>query len=175
MPNRLDIRATLDGGDRRSLGRAEEVLAVVKRDPRKTAALMKCLWDPGPRVAMRAADVMEKLSRESARRFQRYKDALLGLAAETTQQELRWHLAVTIPRLKLSKADCERLSQILRRYLDDRSSIAKTFAMQGLFDLLRQNPAMTDDVTELLRSLTRSGTAAMRARGRHLLKQLETR
>ena len=163
----------LDGDDGRSLGRAEEVLEIVRREPRKIAELIACLWDGDSRVTMRAADVMEKFSRRDAKRLQRHKGALLGLAAETAQKELRWHLAVTLPRLKLSRADCDRLSEILHKYLEDRSSIAKTFAMQGLCDLLRQDPAKKDEVTELIRSLTRTGTAAMRARSRHLLRQLE--
>jgi hypothetical protein len=175
MENRRTLRRLLQGGDRRSLGRAEEALAIVRRDPRKIGALMKCLWDSDPCIAMRAADVMEKISRERVPFLRRYKRELLGLAAETTQQELRWHLAVTIPRLQLTVAECERFAAILQNYLDDRSSIVKTFAMQGLFDLTGQNPNMREQVTELIRSLSRTGTAAMRARGRHLLKQLELR
>lgn len=175
MENRRTLRLLLEGGDRRSLGRAEEVLAIVKRDPGKIGVLMRCLWDSDPRVAMRAADVMEKFSRQRASLLQRYKRELLGLAAETTQQQLRWHLAVTIPRLQLTVAECERFAGILQNYLDDRSSIVKTFAMQGVLDLIRQAPDMREQVTELIRSLTRTGTAAMRARGRDLLKQLEPR
>lgn len=175
MENRRTLRRLLEGGDCRSLGHAEDVLAIVKRDPRKIDALMKCLWDSDPCVAMQAADLMEKLSREQPSLLQRYKRELLGLAAETSQQELRWHLAVTIPRLRLTVAESTRFVEILRNYLEDRSSIVKTFAMQGLFDLIGQAPGTREPVTELIRSLTRTGTAAMRARGRHLLKQLEPR
>ena len=169
------IRAMLSGGDRRSIGRACEVLELVRRHPEGSRVLIQCLWDSDPRVAMRAADVMEKFSRERAPLLQRYKDALVDLAAETAQQELRWHLAVTIPRLHLTTAECSRFAEILHGYLDDRSSIVKTFAMQGLFDLTTQHPAIQVEVTELIRSLTRTGTPAMRARGRHLLKLLEPR
>lgn len=51
----------------------------------------------------------------------------------------------------------------------------KTFAMQGLFDLTVLNPAMRERTADLIRSLTRTGTAAMRARGRQLLNELESR
>lgn len=167
------VRSMLEGGDRRSLGRASEVLELVRQKPEMIGALVRCLWDSDPRVAMRAADVMEKMSRERAGLLQRYKRELIGLAAETTQQELRWHLSVTVPRLRLTVAECGRFAETLQNYLEDRSSIAKTFAMQGLVDLIGQAPGMRQHVTELIRSLTKTGTAAMRARGRHLLKHLE--
>ena len=58
-------------------------------------------------------------------------------------------------------------------YLGDRSSIVKTFAMQGLAGLAMQDPEMKPEVVEQIRVLTRTGTAAMKARGRKLLAELE--
>jgi hypothetical protein len=107
--------------------------------------------------------------------MQRYKGPLIGLLAEATQQEVRWHLAVIIPRLELTRSDCRRVAGILRQYLADRSSIVKTSAMQGLADLLSQNQSLRPTVLELLRSLSRTGTPAMRARGRILLRRLDLR
>ncbi|HZL56576.1 MAG TPA: hypothetical protein VFC21_05835 [Bryobacteraceae bacterium] len=114
---------------------------------------------------------MEKISREQAPLLQRYKPALLGLLAEATQQELRWHLALAVPRLRLNPAECRRAAEILRGYLEDRGSIVKTLAMQGLADLVRQAPALREEVLDLIRALTRSGTPAMRARGRLLIQR----
>jgi hypothetical protein len=169
------IRSILRGGDRRSIGRANEVVELIERNPSRTSELVNCLWDSDPRVAMRAADALEKISREHSTLLQRSKAELLGLAAEATQQEVRWHLAVIVPRLRLTKLECDRFEEILHNYLHDRSSIVKTFAMQGLCDLIPQSSAMRERVTDLIRSLTRTGTAAMRTRGRHLLQELEQR
>ena len=60
-------------------------------------------------------------------------------------------------------------------YLEDRSSIVKTSALQGLADLARHDASLLPKVMELLRESTRSGTAAMKARSRKLLLQLEGR
>jgi hypothetical protein len=169
------IRSMLGGGDRRSIGRANEVVELIQRNPIRIAELVKCLWDSDSLVAMRASDALEKISRVRAALLRRFKEDLLGLAAETTQQEVRWHLAVIIPRLRLTRLECDRFEEILHNYLGDRSSIVKTFAMQGLCDLIPQNPPMRERVTDLIRSLMRTGTAAMRARGRHLLQELERR
>ncbi len=124
---------------------------------------------------MRAADATEKISRHQPGLLQLYKDSFLSLLAEATQQELRWHLAVIIPRLQLTASECQRSATILQAYLEDRSSIVKTFAMQGLADLTRHDASLRPTVLDLLRSLVRTGTPAMRARGRILLRQLEPR
>ena len=92
--------------------------------------------------------------------------------AETTQKEVRWHLALLLPRLRLTRLECQRVSTLLQSYLEDRNSIVKTFALQGLADLSAQYPELRIEVIDLLRSLALSGTPAMRARARILLEKL---
>ena len=46
--------------------------------------------------------------------------------------------------------------------------------MHGLADLTRYDPSLLPEVIDLLRILSRSGTPAMRARGRILLGKLES-
>jgi hypothetical protein len=167
------IRSMLMGGDRRSIGLADEVADLVGRQPKQVSCLIECLWDRDALLRMRAADAAEKLSRDKAVLLQPYKEPLLGLLAEATQQEVRWHLALIIPRLQLSRSECRRVAKILRQYLSDRSSIVKTFAMQGLTDLISRDASLRPMVLELLLSLSRTGTPAMRARGRILLRRLE--
>ena len=162
----------LGGGDRRSLGRAGEVLALVGREPGRLPELVRCLWAEEDVVRMRAADVLEKLSRDDAAMLAPYKSQLLGLMVETTQKEVRWHLALLLPRLRLTRLEGQRVSGLLQSYLEDRSSIVKTFAMQGLADLSVQYPQLRVEVVDLLRSLALSGTPAMRARARILLEKL---
>lgn len=122
---------------------------------------------------MRAADAVEKVSRSHPALLQRYKAALLDLLADTSQQQMRWHLAAIVPRLQLTRLECSRAAAVLEIYLQDRSSIVKTFALQGLSDLTRQDLALHGRVLELLHSAARIGTPAMRARSRILLKQVE--
>jgi hypothetical protein len=91
---------------------------------------------------MRAADATEKISRDRAALLQPYKTSLIGLRAEATQPEVRWHLALIVPRLQLTFSECRGVADILQLYLKDRSSIVKTFAMQGLSDLTRQDASL---------------------------------
>jgi hypothetical protein len=93
---------------------------------------------------------------------------------EAQPNKLRWNLALILPRIQLSRAECLRIAQILRsEYLEDKSSIVKTFALHALADLTWQCPALLPEVMDLLQIYGRSGTAAMRARSRILLKELD--
>jgi len=93
--------------------------------------------------------------------------------AETPQQELRWHLAAMVPRLRLNAKERQITISSLHRYLEDRSSIVKTSALQAFADLAQDDPSVRPRVIEILREATRSGTPAMKARGWKLLLRLE--
>jgi hypothetical protein len=168
------ILARLTGGDRRSIGRADEVAAIVSRDLALFPELMTGLWSRDPLVRMRAADAAEKVSRKNPELLEPYKAELMGLMAEAPQQELRWHLAAMVPRLSLNAKERERAADTFETYLEDRSSIVKTFALQGLADLAKTDPNLRLSVIEILREAERSGTPAMRARSRKLLPSLES-
>ena len=174
----MNILKLLEGGDRRSIGRADEVAALVSKDPGLFPELIAGLWSEDPVVRMRAADATEKFTRENPEFLQPYKQELLGLMAETKEQELRWHLAAMVPRLTLSARERQLAVSLMNGYLEDRSSIVKTSALQGLADLAMltvDDASLRPKVIELLRESTRNGTPAMKARSRKLLLQLEGR
>src|SRR5215469_4725490 len=113
LMKRGEIRAYLVGGDRRSIARADELADLLERRPALLPELVQEMWNDDPVVAMRAADVLEKVTRKQPRALQRFKKELLGLAEETRQQEVRWHLAAMLPRLQLSPSDQRRAAAIL--------------------------------------------------------------
>jgi hypothetical protein len=168
-----NILVLLEGGDRRSTGRSDRVAAAVSNDPRLLPKLISGLWSPNPLVRMRAADAAEKVTRKNPGLLTPYKKELLGLMTEATQQELRWHLAAMIPRLPLNATERQLAMSVLNGYLEDRSSIVKTFALQGLVDLADADASIRSGVIDILRDATRNGTPAMKARGRKLLLRLE--
>jgi hypothetical protein len=58
---------------------------------------MAALWHADPLVRMRAADAAEKASAQMHHLLNPHKAALLVLMEETTEIELRWHLAQMVP------------------------------------------------------------------------------
>ncbi len=169
MPEAFSL--LLEGGDRRSIGNSNRVAALVLRQPERFAELIECLWHADPVVRMRAADAAEKVSVKRPELLAPFKPDLFALAEQTSQAELRWHLAQMIPRLHFASQERERAAAILRGFLGDRSSIVKTSAIQALADLARGIPGMETDVLALLERTCRTGTPAMKARSRRLLAQ----
>lgn len=174
MP-RKNIADLLAGGDRRSLGRADLVAAMVAENPRLFPELIAGLWSEDRLVRMRAADAAEKITRKNPELLHQRKEEMLGLMAEAVEPELRWHLALMVSRLPLSIRERPVAASLLVEYLKDHSSIVRTFALQGLAELaLKSDDAdLRFQVTEILRQAVRGGTPAMKARSRKLLKQME--
>jgi hypothetical protein len=78
-----------------------------------------------------------------------------------------------VPRLALNTRETQSTITSLRGYLEDRSSIVKTFAFQGMADLAEDVPSIRPTVLGILSEAARNGTPAMKARSRKLLPRLE--
>jgi hypothetical protein len=100
------LLSLLAGGDRRSIGRADEVAATVLQSPGLFSQLMAGLWSADSLVRMRAADAVEKISRQKPDLLRRYKNELLGLLRETAMKQLGR------PRAELRSFMCRRISEI---------------------------------------------------------------
>jgi hypothetical protein len=166
------ILRKLKGGDLRSIGRSNEVVAEVLARPELFGALFAGLSVDDPVVRSRAADAVEKISVIHPEYLRPYKAKLTGELARCEQKEVRWHVAQMLPRLRWNSGERQVVYRILAEYLRDSSSIVKTFAMQGLSDFTTQAPERRPAVLRQLQNLTAHGTPAMRARGRKLLADL---
>jgi HEAT repeat protein len=167
------ILAKLAGGDRRSIGRSDEVAAQVLARPALFRPLFDGLSGDDPVLRMRAADAIEKITLPRPDLLKPFKKKLFEIAGSADQQEVRWHMALLLPRLELNPRERALALDILFDYLRDRSSIVKTFAMQALADLATQDAALKSKILPLLEELTEVGTPAMRARGRKILQLLK--
>lgn len=164
--NRLKI------GDRRSIGNADEVARKISSDKKLFAEVFDAMLSPEPLMRMRAADAVEKATREHPELLRPFKSRLFRQIALIEQQEARWHVALMLPRLKMTPTEVDLAVSILLDYLADKSSIERTCAMQGLADLALQHPRLSSRVIALIESLASDGSAAMRSRGRKLLARL---
>ena len=170
------ILQKLDGGDRRSIGRSEEVVADVLADPTLFDVVFHgILVDDNPLIRMRAADAVEKITVQHPEYLQSYKSLLLGDVAAIEQQEVRWHVAQMLPRLDLTDAERAQAVNILIGYLDDKSSIVKTFAMQALADLVGTDTALLPQVLAMIEVQIAGGSPAVQSRERKLLAHLQTK
>lgn len=168
----VDVLSKLRGGDRRSIGNVDEVVNAVRKKPDLFEQLVNGVFGEDPVVCMRAADAMEKISLDNPEWLQPFKRKLIQLAKDSQQQELRWHLAQLIPRLKLTPKETATLTAIFFDYLNDKSKIVVTFAMQALADFVIERAITSTDVIRAIERLTQTGSPAIQSRGKKLLRQL---
>ncbi len=171
--NVADLLTRLSGGDRRSIGAAEEVVAEVLDDLGLFGIVFEGMLSEDPVVRMRAADVVEKVTAVHSECLVPFKDRLLGQVAAIDQQEVRWHVAQMLPRLELDAGERAIAVDVLLGYLEDNSKIVKTFAMQALAELALVDEQLRPRVVPLLQELTETGSPAMVSRGRKLLQKLD--
>jgi hypothetical protein len=132
------------------------------------ATLFDAMDHPDLLVRMRAADALEKLSRDHPDLLRPGKRRLLGLVESATQQELRWHLAQMIPRLALTPRQVDLVARRLVQWLEDSSAIVRANALDALVQLARAHDRLGPAVRPHLRRALRSPSAAVRARARRL-------
>jgi hypothetical protein len=170
------VVATLTGGDRRSIGRANRVAALAARDPVLLEMLFRTMLGEGPYgadpcVRLRCADAAEKATNGRPLLLRPFRTALFR-AGGSSEAEVRWHVAQMLPRLNLTRHGRARVATVLRRYLDDDSRIVRACAVEGLAQLAHTGPELHAEVLRLIRSLSQTGSPAVRARARRMLTTL---
>ena len=171
--NNNDLVEMLAGGDRRSIGKANNVVDLVLADPKRFKEVFEAMLHTDPVVRMRAADAVEKISARHPEYLYPFKTRLIRQVAKIEQQEVRWHVASMFSRLKLNPEDRREVLTILDQYLEDKSKIVKTFSMQAMADIALQDSDLKPAIFRKLQKLTRTGSPAMQSRGRKLLAKLK--
>lgn len=167
------LLAQLAGGDRRSIGQSNAVAAAVLQAPERFTELWQGLHHADSKVRMRAADALEKISAKRPELLQSCKTDYLRLLADSREAEVCWHLAQMAPRFSYAPAERAEVLTLLKCLLGENSSILRTHAMQAIADLSADDAELRPAAIDLIERLMCGGTAAMKARGRKLLRHLQ--
>ncbi len=174
LPTRNRVLEGLRGGDCRSIGKSAEITVAVSKAPALFGELFEGLLDADPIIRMRAADAIEKVTRKHPALLQPWKRPLLDVISVVQQKEVRWHVAQMLPRLSLRPDERRKAVRILFDYLRDASSIVRTFSMQALVELSERDARLRPRIKLLVEQLARTGTPAMKSRGRKLLRSMRS-
>ncbi|MCL4744447.1 MAG: hypothetical protein KJZ83_03425 [Burkholderiaceae bacterium] len=142
-------------------------------DPVLFAVVFDGMRDADPLVRMRCADAVEKITAAHPEYLAPYKKRVMRLVAVAEQKEVRWHLAQLLSRFEFDAPERRQVVEMLTEYLTDTSRIVKTFAMQALADIAAQDSDLRAPIIERLGKLSRTGSPAMKSRGRKLLARLK--
>lgn len=136
--------------------------------------LVERLSDPDANVRMRAADALERLSRNEPALLDPLSDDLLAVGERTEQAEVRWNLARLLPRLSLSTAQRTEAAELLADWFADESSrMVRACALQAVVDLAESDGSLRAAAAEMLGEAMRSPVPSLAARARRILKPFE--
>lgn len=167
------IEKLLNFGDLRSAGKSEEVIKLVLNNPDMFDSVVNSIFSDKPATRMRASDAVEKLTIEHPEWLKPYKKLFFSNIAEINQKEVRWHVAQILPRFNLTSREREKVFNLMLNYLEDKSQIVKTFAMQALTDIAMQDKSYVKRVRPIVLNLMRNGAPSQQSRGKKLLKDLD--
>ena len=115
----------LRGGDRRSIGRATEVVREIEDNPALFKAVFTGLFDDEPVVRMRSADVIEKVTQGGPELLKGYTSKVISILATAEQQEICWHMAQIAPRLQCNTAQEDEIVELLKNSCRTRARLCR--------------------------------------------------
>lgn len=171
----MSILDKLRGGDLRSIGRSNEVAEDIEKNVSLFETVFRGLYDSDPVVRMRSADVIEKVTRNKPELLSNHTPEVISILTTAEQQEVCWHMAQIAPRLAYSPNEENEIIKALKSYLTHKSKIVRVSALEALTDLAEKNQAITKEVINTIRLHVKTGSPAIQARGRKLLKRLNVK
>ncbi len=166
-----NIRSFLESGDLRSIAKVNELVAMI-RTQTDFDALMVYLFSEDRLLVMRAADAVEKITVRHPEFLKAHKQQLLKLCRQAEHIELKWHLALLLPRLPLTKKELNFVWELLSEWVLDKkeSRIVRVNALQGLGDVLPECSEKKPDFMQIIAELKKEYIPSLNAR----IRKLET-
>lgn len=169
-----EILDKLRGGDLRSIGKADEVVSDLIRDPALYGEVFRGMKSDNPLVRMRAADVIEKVSKVHPEYLMPYKKELINDITKIEQQEVRWHVALMFTYLELSDLERTLVIEILLSWLENsKSKIVKVNSLEALVHIGSNDKKYRNKITKILEEVIETGSPAMVARVKKLIGKLK--
>ncbi|HEY6825940.1 MAG TPA: hypothetical protein VI259_03720 [Gemmatimonadaceae bacterium] len=163
-----DLRWYLTGGDRRSIADSKRVRAIVEADPARVRELALLTDDDDWLVALRAVDLLEKLSHDHPDWVEPYKKIFIGPLADSDKWEVRLQIVRALPLFRWSPAQMKRVEAILLDNLTYPQTFVRAWALDSLATLAARRKRLGPVVERYLYEFESSRSAALRARARNI-------
>jgi HEAT repeat protein len=175
MPDEPDsLRPLLVGGDRRSIARSNEALALLRADPTRIAGLASLVGDDDPLVVMRAVDLIEKLAHERPEWIQPHRKRLIGSLAQHGAWEVRLQIARALPLLRWTAAERKRAVAILLGYARHPQKFVKAWSVDSLSQFAAHDASLLPVVEALIEDFERSASPSLISRARQIRQRLRS-
>jgi hypothetical protein len=159
----------LSGGDLHSIGKSNSLQLKISSQ-NDFDELFNCLFNEDRLVVMRAADAIEKITIVHPGYLKKHKRKILTLCAAAVNKELKWHIALLLPRLHLNTKETETVWSILTTWAKDKnnSRIVRVNSIQALFELAKKENEYDKDLLSTLTELAKEHIPSINARIRKI-------
>jgi hypothetical protein len=170
--NRERLRQMLTGGDRRSLARVDEVVALVLTRRPLVSDLASLTTDEGDWVvSARALDALEKVAHRRPQWVRPYRQVFLQLST-SEHWEIRLQVVRAIPLLHWTPRELKQALDVVRANLMSTRPFVRAWALDSLAVLTANSASLSVDLEYQLDQAEQSDSKAVRARARHIRARL---
>lgn len=165
----------LQGGHHNSLGRTEEVVAIVLAHRARLEELFAVLAVPDGLVRLRAGDALEKVCRERPDWFVPHVDRIIGDVGAIEQPSVQWHVAQMLHHVRgdLSAGQARRADALLKRNLTRSTDwIVLNVTMDVLVAWAAHDPVLARWLHPELERLSRDSRKSVAKRAAKRLAEL---
>jgi len=168
---KINFAPLLLGKDLRSIARSNEVVHSVS-DQESFDELFNLLLHHERLLVMRAADAIEKITLTNKTFLAPHKKQLLVLLKSAMHKELKWHIALLLPRLQLNPDERREVWGVLSYWAlnPNESKIARVNSLQGLHELSYRYPEFKESFEHTLHALEHEQIPSLKARIKKLKK-----
>lgn len=138
--------AMLKGGHPNSLGRTEDVVAMVLAEQARLEELFATMDNPDEVVRLRVGDALEKVCRRQPGWFVSHVERILGDLGRIGQPSVQWHVAQMLQHLRdrLTEDQAGRALRLLQQNLASSTDwIVLNVTMDVLTDWAHRDPSLT--------------------------------
>jgi hypothetical protein len=170
----LTVYDLLKGNDLRSIGKSNEVVELVTKDPALFDEVFNGIFHEDKVVCARCADAVEKVAKQFPEYIQSKKSIILKHLNKFEQKEVVWHIALMLGFLKLTESEVGKVMNKLFHWLNTSDSIiVRVSSMQTMAVITTKNKKLLKTVRDEIQKQMINGAPAIKARGRHLLKDFD--
>lgn len=169
----INLETFLAGGDLRSIGKSNLVIAKIENQ-NDFDDLFRLLFHNDRIIVMRAADAIEKITISNSKYLAKYKKNIIDLCYVAKDKELKWHLALLIPRLKLVNGEFDKGWNILLKWAKDStdSRIVRVNSIEALSQMAKHNNKYEKDLSLILSELRKENIPSINARIRRIQRRI---
>lgn len=160
-----NIKSLLVGGDLRSIGESEKIIKLINSQD-DFDVLFSFINNDDRIIVMRAADSIEKITRDKSKYLDKHKQKIIELSNKAINKELKWHLAQIISRLSLTNEEITQVFTILKKWVLDKSEskIVRANSLQTLFETTKAYPNIKSEFNKIIEQIKKENIPSLNAR-----------